>query len=123
MQLMEYATQDSDPELFEPYRKPITARAVAFREALAAAEPHAARPLGAIRRAGLSATAWLPHEEDELRELVSHAAQRRTFARRSVAIWSWRACSSRRRFCIGSSTPGRGSAAAAGVGLGIGQPA
>lgn len=38
-QLMEYATQDSDPRLFEPYRKPINDRAAAFRQALVAAEP------------------------------------------------------------------------------------
>ncbi len=38
-QLMEYATQDSDPKLFEPYRKPIHDRAAAFRKALVDAEP------------------------------------------------------------------------------------
>ncbi len=38
-QLMEYATQDSDPKLFEPFRKPIHDRAAAFRKALVAAEP------------------------------------------------------------------------------------
>jgi hypothetical protein len=37
--LMEYATQDSDPKLFEPFRKPIYDRAAAFRKALLAAEP------------------------------------------------------------------------------------
>ncbi len=38
-QLMEYATQDSDPGLFEPFRKPIHDRAAAFKKELVAAEP------------------------------------------------------------------------------------
>jgi hypothetical protein len=38
-QLMEYATQDSDPRLFEPYRKPINERAAAFRKLLVDTEP------------------------------------------------------------------------------------
>ncbi len=38
-QLMEYATQDSDPGLFEPFRKPIHERAAAFRQQLVDAEP------------------------------------------------------------------------------------
>lgn len=38
-QIMEYATQDSDPSLIEPYRKPINERAAAFRKAVVAAEP------------------------------------------------------------------------------------
>jgi hypothetical protein len=38
-QLMEYATQDSDPRLFEPYRKPINDRAAALRKELLDAEP------------------------------------------------------------------------------------
>ncbi|QEH34428.1 hypothetical protein OJF2_29670 [Aquisphaera giovannonii] len=37
--LMEYATQDGDPRLFEPYRKPIHEHAEAFRKELLAAEP------------------------------------------------------------------------------------
>ncbi|WP_165229052.1 DUF1592 domain-containing protein [Aquisphaera insulae] len=37
--LMEYATQDGDPRLFEPYRKPIHDHADAFRKELVAAEP------------------------------------------------------------------------------------
>jgi hypothetical protein len=44
-QLMEYATQDSDPKLFEPYRKPILDRAASFRKALVDAEP---RQLAAV---------------------------------------------------------------------------
>jgi Protein of unknown function (DUF1592)/Protein of unknown function (DUF1588)/Protein of unknown function (DUF1587)/Protein of unknown function (DUF1585)/Protein of unknown function (DUF1595)/Planctomycete cytochrome C len=38
-QLMEYATQDSDPKLFEPFRKPINDRAAAYRQAVLDAEP------------------------------------------------------------------------------------
>jgi hypothetical protein len=33
-QLMEYATQDNDPRLFEPFRKPINERAAAYRQQL-----------------------------------------------------------------------------------------
>ena len=38
-QLLEYASQDGDPRVFEPMRKPITDRAAAFRRELVAAEP------------------------------------------------------------------------------------
>ena len=38
-QLMEYATQDADPKVFEPLRKPINDRAAAFRKELVDAEP------------------------------------------------------------------------------------
>ncbi len=38
-QLLEYASQDGDPKLFEPLRKPIQDRAAAFRKALVDAEP------------------------------------------------------------------------------------
>jgi hypothetical protein len=38
-QLMEYATQDADPKVFEPLRKPINDRAVAFRKNLVDTEP------------------------------------------------------------------------------------
>ena len=39
LQLMEYATQDADPKVFEPMRKPINDRAAAFRKELLNAEP------------------------------------------------------------------------------------
>jgi hypothetical protein len=39
-QLMEYATQDADPKVFEPLRKPINDRAAAFRQRLIDTEPH-----------------------------------------------------------------------------------
>jgi hypothetical protein len=38
-QLMEYATQDADPKVFEPLRKPIHERATAFRQRLVDTEP------------------------------------------------------------------------------------
>lgn len=38
-QLMEYATQDADPSVFEPLRKPINDRADAFRRLLVDSEP------------------------------------------------------------------------------------
>ena len=38
-QLLEYATQDADPRVFYPLRKPINDRAAAYKKALLAAEP------------------------------------------------------------------------------------
>lgn len=38
-QLLEYASQDGDPSVFEPLRTPIEARAAAFRQSLVDAEP------------------------------------------------------------------------------------
>ncbi|HEX4145491.1 MAG TPA: DUF1592 domain-containing protein [Pirellulales bacterium] len=38
-QLMEFATQDADPKVFEPLRKPINDRAAAFRQLLLDTEP------------------------------------------------------------------------------------
>jgi len=38
-QLMEYATQDADPKVFEPLRKPINDRAAAFRKLLIDTQP------------------------------------------------------------------------------------
>jgi hypothetical protein len=39
LQLMEYATQDADPRVFEPLRKPINDRAAAFKQRLVDTEP------------------------------------------------------------------------------------
>ncbi|MFO1062656.1 MAG: DUF1592 domain-containing protein [Pirellulales bacterium] len=39
-QLMQYATQDGDPKLFEPLREPINRRALQFKQELLDAEPH-----------------------------------------------------------------------------------
>lgn len=38
-QLMEFATQDADPTVFEPMRKPINDRAAAFRQLMIASQP------------------------------------------------------------------------------------
>jgi mono/diheme cytochrome c family protein len=38
-QLLEYATQDADPKVFEPLRKPFAERAAAFRQSLVDSEP------------------------------------------------------------------------------------
>lgn len=67
-QLMEYATQDSDPKLFEPYRKPIHDAADAFRQSLVDAEPRHVQSL-----VEFAAHAWrrplAEGEEEELRAL------------------------------------------------------
>ncbi len=67
-QLMEYATQDSDPKLFEPFRKPIHDRAAGFRQALIDAEPRQVEALlefaARAYRRGLTNA-----ESTELREL------------------------------------------------------
>jgi hypothetical protein len=39
LQLLEYASQDADPKVFEPMRKPINDRAAAFRKTLVDTEP------------------------------------------------------------------------------------
>jgi len=45
LQLMEYLSQDADPSLFEPLRKPVHERAEAFQVELREAEPHHLRQL------------------------------------------------------------------------------
>ena len=49
-QLMEYATQDADPKVFEPLRKPINDRAAAFRQRLVDTEPKHVDALRRLRR-------------------------------------------------------------------------
>ncbi|HVA45162.1 MAG TPA: DUF1592 domain-containing protein [Pirellulales bacterium] len=67
-QLLEYATQDSDPRLIEPLRKPIYDAAAEFRELLVAGEP---RQLDAL--VDFAALAFrrplAPGEAEELRAL------------------------------------------------------
>jgi len=69
-QLMEYATQDSDPRLFEPFREPIHQQAAAFRQELIDAEP---RHLDALVE--FAARAYrrptTDRERGELRELYA----------------------------------------------------
>lgn len=72
-QLMEYATQDADPKVFEPLRKPIHDRAEAFKQLLVTSEPqHVDAVLAfagkAFRR---------PLKESESRELRELYAQLR----------------------------------------------
>ena len=70
IQLMEFATQDSNPALFEPYRKPILASAEALKKQLVATEPqHLNGVLGIAAKAfrrPLTKT-----EDSELRALYS----------------------------------------------------
>ena len=64
-QLIEYATQDADPKVFEPLRKPFNDRAVAFRQLLVDSEP---RQLDALL--DFAAQAYRrPLAEAEVREL------------------------------------------------------
>ena len=68
LQLLEYASQDADPKVFEPLRKPIYDHAAAFRRQLVADEP---RQLEAV--IALAANAYRRPlentEKNELREL------------------------------------------------------
>ncbi|HLJ11351.1 MAG TPA: DUF1592 domain-containing protein [Planctomycetaceae bacterium] len=92
-QLMEYATQDADPKVFEPLREPINARAAAFRQAVLDSEPaHLNSILDFATRAYRRPLA--PAEISEVRELyarlraqdISHdEAIRLTLARVLVA--------------------------------------
>ncbi|MEX2113726.1 MAG: DUF1592 domain-containing protein [Pirellulales bacterium] len=67
-QLMEYATQDSDPGLFEPYRQPIHDAAAAHRQALLDAEPRQLDALVAFAERAYRRPLAEP-ESDELRSL------------------------------------------------------
>ena len=51
-QLMEFATQDADPKVFEPLRQPIDERAAAFRQRLVDCEPKQVDALDRFRRRG-----------------------------------------------------------------------
>jgi hypothetical protein len=92
-QLLEYASQDSDPKLFEPFRKPIHERAAAFRKQLLDSEP---RHLDAVLDfAGRAYRRPLSSEETEqlrglyrtlrAKELPHDEAMRLTLARALVA--------------------------------------
>ncbi|MBS0202619.1 MAG: DUF1592 domain-containing protein [Planctomycetes bacterium] len=92
-QLMEYATQDADPKVFEPLRKPINDRAATFRKLLVDTQPaHLAAVLEFAGRA--YRRPLVPAETAELRDLyarlleegISHEdAIRLTMARVLVA--------------------------------------
>src|SRR5439155_5156898 len=67
-QLWQYATQDADPKVFEPLRKPIQDRAAALRQRLIETEPnHVQAALDFARRAYRRPLSGA--EEDELRQL------------------------------------------------------
>jgi len=66
-QLWQYATQDANPKVFEPLRKPIADRALAFRRELTAAEP---RHLEAVLEFAQRAFRR-PLRESEARDLLS----------------------------------------------------
>jgi hypothetical protein len=73
-QLMEYATQDSDPKLFEPFRKPIHDQAAAFHKALVEAETKHVEAIVAF--AARAYRRPLSSDEDqELRELYRKLRQ------------------------------------------------
>lgn len=67
LQLMEYATQDADPKVFEPLREPIQRRAAAFRQRLIDSEP---KHLQAVLE-WASLAYRRPLNEAELRELLA----------------------------------------------------
>ena len=69
-QLMEYASQDADPKVFEPLRKPIHDRAAAFRKRLVDCEPQQLNTL--IEFAGKAYRRPLSEEDNhELRDLYA----------------------------------------------------
>ena len=67
-QLMEYATQDSDPKLFEPYRKPILDTSGGVQEGSGRYRAEASRSAVGVRGDGLSPAVDAAGKE-ELREL------------------------------------------------------
>ncbi|MBX3412440.1 MAG: DUF1592 domain-containing protein [Pirellulales bacterium] len=69
-QLMEYATQDSDPRLFEPYREPIHRHAAEYRQQLIDTEPqHLAAALALAGRA--YRRPLRENEQQELKDLYT----------------------------------------------------
>ncbi len=77
-QLWQYATQDADPSVFEPLRKPIKERAAAFRQRLVDTQPSARRRRAEVRRRRLSPSARRDGEGRTARA-VSQAARRKSF--------------------------------------------
>lgn len=70
-QLMEYATQDSDPRQFEPFRKPIMERAAKYKEELISSQPSHLEAL--LRFAEKAYRRPLnPGQKTELKELYLH---------------------------------------------------
>ena len=67
-QLLEYASQDADPRVFEPMRGPINDRAAAFRRELVAAEPLHLNAVVALAERAIRRP-LAPAEAEELRKL------------------------------------------------------
>ena len=120
-QLMEYATQDADPKVFEPMRKPINDRAAAFRKALVDAEPKQVDAL--VDFAGRAYRRPLTDAEARAARAVSQTARTRAAARRGVSV---HAGAGARRAGVplsDSRKPPQAGTAAAGLRLGTGQSA
>ena len=106
LQLLEYASQDADPKVFEPMRKPINDRAAAFKKALVDAEPRQVDALidfaARAYRRPLTAS-----ESKELRGCIAGCANKgfRTTKRFGLR---WPGSSSRPTSCIGARRRRRG---------------
>ena len=101
-QLMEYATQDADPKVFEPLRKPINDRAAAFRQRLVDDRAEPARRRARLRRAGLSPSADRRRSAASCAALYRKLRERGDPARRGDPPDAGPRAGRRRRFFIGS---------------------
>ncbi len=110
-QILEYASQDADPKVFEPLRKPIHDRAAAFRKALVDAEP---QQLDAVL--AFAAQAYRrplrPGEADELRVLYRKLRSEELPHDEALAARARPRAGRRRRSSTGSRRPGPGPTAA-----------
>ena len=100
LQLLEYASQDADPKVFEPMRKPINDRAAAFRRELVAAEPRHLDAVIALADRAYRRPLTGPRRASFASSIASCATRRSRMTRRSACCW--RGCWCRRRFCTGS---------------------
>ena len=98
-QILEYASQDGDPRVLEPLRKPINDRAIEFRRELLAAEP---RHLDAV--VALADRAFRrplsTNEAIELRSLYKRLRKRKSLTTRPYD-WCWHGYSCHPHFSIG----------------------
>ncbi len=121
---MEYATQDADPKVFEPLRKPINDRAAAFRKRLVDAEPQQLDALLDFAAPRLSPAARPTPRATELRQLYRTAARARRLPHdEAFRLTLARVLVVARRSCTGSRSRGPGAKPGAGDRLGAGQPA
>ena len=105
-QLLEYASQDADPRVFEPMRKPINERAAAFRRELVAAEPRHLDAIVALADRAFRRPLSAPRRPSSASFIAGCAARRFLMTRRSG--WCWPGCWCRRRFFTGSKSRRRG---------------